>query len=87
VTSGSGSVNHVQVNELSGRDPDHVSREFGDRVLRNKDGLIVAHHNLPLRCLDVKVTSKDANLTCVLDSGSDVITMPKRMWEKLGLPI
>jgi hypothetical protein len=30
VTSGSGSANHVQVNELSSRDPDHVSREFGD---------------------------------------------------------
>jgi hypothetical protein len=83
----SGSANHVQVNELSGRDPDHVSREFGDRILHNEDGLIVAHHNLPLRCLDVKVTSKDANLTCVLDSGSEVITMPKHMWEKLGLPI
>jgi hypothetical protein len=44
----SGSANQVQVNELSGRDLDHVSREFGDQILRNKDGLIVAHHNLPL---------------------------------------
>jgi hypothetical protein len=87
VTSGSGLVDHVQVNELSGCDPDHVSGEFGDRILHNEDGLIVAHHNLPLRCLDAKVTSKDANLTCVLDSRSEVIAMPKRMWEKLGLPI
>jgi hypothetical protein len=44
----SGSANHVQVNELSGHDPDHVSREFGDGILQNEDGLIVAHHNLPL---------------------------------------
>jgi hypothetical protein len=87
VTSGSGSVNHVQVNELSGRDLDHVSREFGDRILHNEDGLIVAHHNLPLRYLDVKVTGKDVNLTYVLDSRSEVIAMPKHMWEKLGLPI
>jgi hypothetical protein len=35
----------------------------------------------------VKVTGKDVNLTCVLDSRSEVITMPKHMWEKLGLPI
>jgi hypothetical protein len=87
VTSGYGSANHVQVNELSGRDPDHVSREFGDRILCNEDGLIIVHHNLPLRCLDAKVTGKDANLTCVLDSGFEVIAMPKRMWEKLRLPI
>jgi hypothetical protein len=87
VTSRSGSANHVQVNELSGHDPDHVSREFGDRILRNEDGLIVVHHNLPLRCLDAKITGMDANLTCVLDSGSEVIAMPKHMWEKLGLPI
>jgi hypothetical protein len=87
VIFGSGSANHVQVNELSGRDLDHVSREFGDQILHNKDSLIVAHHNLPLRCLDVKVTGKDVNLTFVLDSGSEVIAMPKRMWEKLRLPI
>jgi hypothetical protein len=44
----SGSANNVQVNELSGYDLDHVFREFGDRILRNKDGLIVAHYNLSL---------------------------------------
>jgi hypothetical protein len=83
----SGSANQVQVNELSGRDPDHISREFGDWILHNEDGLIVAHHNLPLRCLDAKVTGKHVNLTCVLDSRSKIIAMPKRIWEKLGLPI
>jgi hypothetical protein len=35
----------------------------------------------------VKVTGEDANLPCVLDSRSEIITMPKCMWEKLGLPI
>jgi hypothetical protein len=44
----SGSAIQVQVNKLSGHDPDHISREFVDRILRNEDGLIVAHHNLPL---------------------------------------
>jgi hypothetical protein len=82
-----GSGTSVQVNELSGRDPEHVSREFGDRILRNEDGLIVAHHNLPLRCLDAKVSGNDTTITCVLDSGSEIIAMPKRIWEKLGLPI
>ncbi|KAF9231116.1 hypothetical protein BU15DRAFT_68607 [Melanogaster broomeanus] len=33
-------VGVVHVNELSGRDPGSVSREYGDRILRNEDGLI-----------------------------------------------
>jgi hypothetical protein len=74
----SGSANHVQVNELSSHDPDHVSREFGDWILHNEDSLM-------FRCEGK--TGRDANLTYVLDSGSEIIAMPKCMWEKLGLPI
>ena len=42
------SSNSVQVHELSGLDPVSVSRDFGDKVHWNDDGLIVAHHSLPL---------------------------------------
>ena len=34
------SSNSVQVHELSGLDPASVSRDFGDKVHRNDDGLI-----------------------------------------------
>ena len=38
----------VQVNELSGHDPLAVAQEYGDWVIRNDDGLIIAYHSLPL---------------------------------------
>ena len=82
-----GLANTVQVNELSGRDPEQVSREYGDCILYNEDGLIVAYHNLPLRCLDAKAGTSKLTINCVLDSGSEIITMPKQVWERLGLPI
>jgi hypothetical protein len=77
----------VQVNELSGRDPGSVSREYGDRLHTNDDGLIVAHHSLPLRCLEAKVNGTERAINCVLDSGSEIVALPKRVWEELGLPI
>ena len=42
------STNTIQVNELAGRDPGEVDRAFGDHVHRSDDGLIVAHHSVPL---------------------------------------
>ena len=45
------------------------------------------HHNLPLHCLDAKVSGNDATITCVLDSDLEIIAMSKWIWEKLGLPI
>jgi hypothetical protein len=47
--------NSVQVNELSGIDPSMVNRDFGDRVHQNEDGLIVAHHSLPLRAIEARI--------------------------------
>ena len=81
------STNVVQVNELSGRDPDLVEREYGDWILRNNEGLIVAHHNLPLRCIEARISGTERSLTCVLDSGSEVVAMPKHIWQQLGLSI
>ena len=49
------STNTVQVNELTGRDPSKVDRAFGDRVHRSDNGLIVAHHSVPLRSLEAKI--------------------------------
>ena len=51
------STNLVQVNELSSLDPDAVGRDFGDQVLRNNEGLIVAHHSLPLRTVEARIRS------------------------------
>ena len=33
------------------------------------------------------VSGNDATITCILDLGLEIITMPKWIWEKLGLPI
>ena len=81
------STNVVQVNELSGHDPDLVEHEYGDQILQNDEGLIVAHHNLLLRCIEARISGTEWSLTCVLDSGSKVVAMPKRIWQQLGLPI
>jgi hypothetical protein len=70
------SVSVVHVNELSGRDSGSVSHEYGDRVLRNEDGLIIAHHTLPLRSLEAKVNGTDLTVKCVLDSGAEIVAMP-----------
>jgi hypothetical protein len=47
--------NSVQVNKLSGIDPSVVNHDFGDRVHRNEDSLIVAHHSLPLCAIDARI--------------------------------
>jgi hypothetical protein len=81
------SANTVQVNELAGRDPGEVDRTFGDRVHRSDDGLIVAHHSVPLRSLEAKIVGTGRSILGVLDSGSEIVAMPKRVWEDLGLPV
>ncbi|KAF8548029.1 hypothetical protein OG21DRAFT_1489720 [Imleria badia] len=79
--------NVVQVNKLSGRDPHAIDQEFGDRVHRNDDGLIVAHHSIALHCIKAKVVGTGRTINAVLDSGSEIVAMPKRVWEGLGLPV
>ena len=81
------STNVVQVNELSGHDPELVECEYGDRILWNDEGLIVAHHNLPLHCIEARISGTEWSLTCVLASGSEVVAMPKCIWQQLGLSI
>ena len=81
------STNTVQVNELAGRDPSEVDRAFGDRMHRSDDGLIVAHHSVPLRSLEANIVGTGRSILGVLDSGSKIVTMPKRVWEDLGLPV
>ena len=81
------STNTIQVNELAGRDPRAVDRAFGSRVHRSDDGLIVAHHSVPLRSLEAKIIGTGRTILRVLDSGSEIVAMPKRVWEDLGLPV
>lgn len=81
------STHAVQVNELAGIESLAIDRDYGDSILRNDEGLIVAHHSLPLRAIDTKVGSSGRCIRSVLDSRSEIIAMPKRIWEELGLPI
>ena len=81
------SANVIQVNELAGLDPKSVACEYGNQVLRNDDGLIVSHHSLLLQSLETKLCNLGHTIRGVLDSGSEIIAMPKRVWEDLGLLI
>ena len=81
------STNTIQVNELAGRDPGAVDRAFGSHVHRSDDGLIVTHHSIPLWSLEVKIIRTGHTILGVLNSGSEIVAMPKRVWEDLGLPV
>ena len=81
------STNTVQVNELTGRDPGEVDQAFSDRMHRSDDGLIVVHHSVLLRSLEAKIVRTGRSILGVLDSGSEIVVMPKRVWEDLGLPV
>ena len=62
--------------ELSGHDPEQVSREYGNHILRSENGLIVTHHNLPPCYLDAKAGASKLTINCILDSRSEIIAMP-----------
>ena len=79
------STNTVQVNELAGHDPGEVDQVFGDRTHQSDDGLIVVHHSVPLQSLEAKIVGTGRSILGVLDSGSKIVAMSKRVWEDLGL--
>jgi len=81
------STDLVQVNKLSSLDPDAVGHDFINWVLRNDEGLIVTHHSLPFCTVEARIGSSGCVVQGVLDSGSEIIAMPKQIWEDLGLPI
>ena len=81
------STNTVQVNEIAGHDPGEVDRAFGDRMHRSDNGLIMVHHSVPLWSLEAKIVGTGQSILRVLDLGFEIVTMPKRVWEDLGLPI
>jgi len=81
------STNIVQVNKLSILDPDAISHDFSDQVLRSDEGLIVTHHSLPLQAVDAKVRGLGCVIQGVLDLDSEIIAMPKHIWKDLGLLI
>ncbi|KIK78509.1 hypothetical protein PAXRUDRAFT_772825, partial [Paxillus rubicundulus Ve08.2h10] len=66
----------VHINELSGWNLGGITREYGDQLLKSNDGLIVAHHSLPLHCLEVKVNGMERMINCILDSRSEIVAMP-----------
>ena len=81
------STNTVQVNELAGCDPGEIDQAFGDCMHRSDDGLIVVHHSVPLWSLEAKIVGTGQSILGVLDLGSEIVAMPKQVWEDLGLPV
>ncbi|KIO04376.1 hypothetical protein M404DRAFT_26237 [Pisolithus tinctorius Marx 270] len=77
----------VQVNELTGHDPQRTVHEYGDCIIRSDDSSVVAHHTLPLHCIEAKVPGTDITINCILDSGLEIVAMPRCVWEKIGLPL
>ncbi|KAF8124195.1 hypothetical protein EV363DRAFT_1454736 [Boletus edulis] len=75
------------VNELAGKDPGSMEQEFGDRVHRSNDGLIVVHHSILLRSLEARVVEAGQTIIAVLDTGSEIVAMPKQVWTSLSLPV
>ena len=47
----------------------------------------MAHHSVPLRSLEAKIVGTGRSILGVLDSGSEIVAMPKRVWEDLSLPV
>ena len=45
----------------------------------------MAHHSVLLRSLEAKIVGTSRSILGVLDSGSEIVTMPKWVWEDLGL--
>ena len=45
------------------------------------------HHSLPLHALEAKIPGSCHSLMGILDSGSEVVAMPKHVWEELRLPL
>ncbi|KIO11744.1 hypothetical protein M404DRAFT_104287, partial [Pisolithus tinctorius Marx 270] len=67
----------VQVNELTGHNPQRTTHEYGDRIIRGDDSSIVAHHTLLLCCIKAKVPRTDVTINCILDSSLEIIAMPR----------
>ncbi|KIN94708.1 hypothetical protein M404DRAFT_167568, partial [Pisolithus tinctorius Marx 270] len=76
-----------EVNELTSCDPQQIMCEYGDCVICSDDGSIIAHHTLPLCCIEAKVPGTNITINCILDSGSEIVVMPRSIWEKIGLPL
>ncbi|KIJ08787.1 hypothetical protein PAXINDRAFT_18096 [Paxillus involutus ATCC 200175] len=71
--------------ELEGRDPEGIAREYGPKLTYSDNGRIVGNHSIPLRYIEATIVGTGRVVRCVLDTGSEVIAMPKALWETLGL--
>ncbi|KIO08871.1 hypothetical protein M404DRAFT_96101, partial [Pisolithus tinctorius Marx 270] len=67
----------VYVNKLTSHDPHRTACKYGDCIICSDDGSIVAHHTLPLCCIEAKVPGTDVTINCILDSGSEIVAMPR----------
>ncbi|KAG2746277.1 hypothetical protein P692DRAFT_201867879, partial [Suillus brevipes Sb2] len=78
-------VGTVSVNELSSHPANRDwMRQYDGSHMRSDDGRIVANHYAALRCIRAS-TVGGRILTCVLDQGTEVVVMPKDVWQSLGV--
>ena len=47
----------------------------------------MAHHSVPLWSLEAKIVRTGWSILRVLDLGSEIVAMPKWVWEDLGQPV
>ena len=47
----------------------------------------MVHHLVPLWSLEAKIVRTSQSILGVLDLGFEMVTMPKQVWEDLGLPV
>jgi hypothetical protein len=80
------STNTMSVNELAGRSPEAIWGPYEESLHRNDEGIIVGHHSVPLRSIKALVGGK-RTVTCLLDSGAEIVAMRKDIWQSLGVPL
>ncbi|KAJ8579547.1 hypothetical protein M405DRAFT_695936, partial [Rhizopogon salebrosus TDB-379] len=80
------STNTISVNELAGRNPEDVWGPYEHSLHCNDADLIVGHHSVPLQSIEAFVSGKQT-ITCLLNSGAEIIGMRKDIWESLGIPL
>ena len=54
---------------------------------QSDDRLIMVHHSVLLQSLEAKIVRTGWSILRVLDLGSEIVAMPKWVWEDLGLPV
>ncbi|KAG1719428.1 hypothetical protein EDB19DRAFT_1972012 [Suillus lakei] len=78
-------IGTVSVSELLGQpEVDTWLSDYDNCVPHNDDSKVIAVHHEPLCCIHTTTFGKRV-LTCILNTGTEVVVMPKRIWTTLGV--